>query len=338
MPYAVRTLVWLLVLGALGEIGLRLAYSSPKTQFRDPHLEIVRAPSRRLVHAREGFSWGRVNADGHVDGPPRPGSPRVLALGDSYTEGLQVPPERRFSELLAAALDVDVVNAGQSGWSPAHVVRYLEREGGRLAPDGLLVQVNDGDLPGLVDPARLHVDVRDPVCAPRLPDGFSTSGPAAWLDTLSGRSALVYLATSRMGLLLGRQLDRLRREWTAETRAPTRDAGVPTSQRAAMRACLARLAAHPQPLAVLYVPRLNYGPSGACRPSRPEVGRSYRALGEGLGIVVVDPTQDLCGAYATTGQPLHGFHNGRMGEGHLNEAGHRVVAEALEPVVGAWFR
>jgi hypothetical protein len=37
----------------------------------------------------------------------------------------------------------------------------------------------------------------------------------------------------------------------------------------------------------------------------------------------------MAAAYARTGQPLTGFANSRLGEGHLNEGGHAAVAAAI---------
>jgi lysophospholipase L1-like esterase len=37
----------------------------------------------------------------------------------------------------------------------------------------------------------------------------------------------------------------------------------------------------------------------------------------------------MAAAYARSGQPLTGFANSRLGEGHLNASGHAVVADAI---------
>ena len=99
-----------------------------------------------MLHRKEYHTRVRTNADGLRD-EDRPrakpfGVTRVLVLGDSMIEGLQVDlaftmpkqlqqrleqefPERRF----------DVINAGVSGSSGPQAARYLEKDGLLLDPD-----------------------------------------------------------------------------------------------------------------------------------------------------------------------------------------------------------
>ena len=78
----------------------------------------------------------------------------------------------------------------------------------------------------------------------------------------------------------------------------------------------------------LYVPRLTYRTD---QPALewPEAREVFLEFARRTGATLVDPTDRLQAAFEATGQPLHGFHNSVMGEGHLNEAGHLVVGEAL---------
>src|SRR2546428_12468433 len=69
-----------------------------------------------------------------------PGALRVLALGDSITEGVQVPREDRFVSLIAAGLSVadrsaEVLNAGVANYQTDQEVLYYESRGSRLRSD-----------------------------------------------------------------------------------------------------------------------------------------------------------------------------------------------------------
>jgi len=88
----------------------------------------------------------RINRDGlrDVERPRRkpPGVSRVLVLGDSMIEGLQVElPEtmpKQMEKRLRAALPgrrIDVINAGVSGSSGPYALRYLQKDGLAYAPD-----------------------------------------------------------------------------------------------------------------------------------------------------------------------------------------------------------
>ena len=70
---------------------------------------------------------------------------RVLVLGDSFMEALQVPFERSFPYLLSQRWNdvdhkrVEVINAAVSGWGTDDELAYLVRFGVRFKPDLILV-------------------------------------------------------------------------------------------------------------------------------------------------------------------------------------------------------
>lgn len=68
------------------------------------------------------------------------GTFRVLLLGDSFVEGMQVPPEHHLARLLEARAArergaLEVVAMGISGWGQAHELAAYEAVGRGLAPD-----------------------------------------------------------------------------------------------------------------------------------------------------------------------------------------------------------
>ena len=70
----------------------------------------------------------------------RNGVIRVLVLGDSHTEGFEVRQESTYSFILEKYLtrrgyDVEVINAGVSGFSTAEELVFLENEGIKYDPD-----------------------------------------------------------------------------------------------------------------------------------------------------------------------------------------------------------
>lgn len=100
------------------------------------------------------YEWAnevRFNSHGLV-GPDvpherRPGVPRVLVLGDSVAEAMQVPPGADFSSRLRqrfaeSGRRVEIVNAGHSGFGTDNELLFYEAEGRRYRPDIVLLELN----------------------------------------------------------------------------------------------------------------------------------------------------------------------------------------------------
>lgn len=125
------------ILFSLGlvEAGLRLidaysgqAYSVGPTgsQYKfyrfDPLLGWANAPGMRGVYERDEFRFPiRVSSlgmrDVEIERAPGP-KQRIAVLGDSFTWGIGVADEDRFTERLERARDVEVLNFGVAGYAP----------------------------------------------------------------------------------------------------------------------------------------------------------------------------------------------------------------------------
>jgi lysophospholipase L1-like esterase len=70
-----------------------------------------------------------------------PGKKRILIIGDSIAFGTGVEAEWRFSDFLSRALgsDVEVLNAGVSGWGTDQELLYYEKIGKKLDPDVVIL-------------------------------------------------------------------------------------------------------------------------------------------------------------------------------------------------------
>jgi hypothetical protein len=85
----------------------------------------------------------RVNALGHRDRrrsyARRPGVPRVLLLGDSFVEAVQVDLADTFAVRVERRLGVEMLNAGVSGYATDGELRAFRAEGRRYRPDLVLL-------------------------------------------------------------------------------------------------------------------------------------------------------------------------------------------------------
>jgi hypothetical protein len=147
----------LLVLGTL-EVTLRLfGPVLPGNYTSGAYLE--RHPTYGFFHVRGYEGWQQSNEyvarvrfsqlglrDPRERYEKPPGTFRILLLGDSFTEAVQVDQRETTAAVLEARLralrpdlNVEVINAGVAGWGTGIEGLYLENEGYRFEPDLVLV-------------------------------------------------------------------------------------------------------------------------------------------------------------------------------------------------------
>ena len=149
----------LVVALVLAEVVLRLAHPQPLAVFRqDPYGLAMHRPG--LVTYLPQFSREvSFNSEGMRDEEHLVEKPdsvfRILVLGDSFMEALQVPFDSSLPGLLGRRLEpetggrVEIVNASVSGWGTDDQLRYLTVYGRKWKPDLVLVAMT------------LHNDISD---------------------------------------------------------------------------------------------------------------------------------------------------------------------------------
>src|SRR5262249_8193479 len=103
----------------------------------------------------EWESFTRINSRGLRDREipyERGDAFRILVLGDSYAEGLQIPVEETFAKVLERRLaevgdgrPVEVVNAGCSGYGTDNSLLFYRDQGRKYRPDLVLLAFNTGN-------------------------------------------------------------------------------------------------------------------------------------------------------------------------------------------------
>ncbi len=107
------------------------------------------------LQGTEGYCKTRMNSlgmRGEEIPSKTPDEYRVLMLGDSYTNALQVSDDRTFVHRLQNRLalntsrNIRIINAGRNGASPAYYIHLSEFYHSSMKPDFVVVQINDEDF------------------------------------------------------------------------------------------------------------------------------------------------------------------------------------------------
>jgi hypothetical protein len=276
-------------------------------------------------------TYVRINQQGLRDGEHTyersDGRPRILVLGDSFAWGYGVDEAERFSERLEAALGVEAINAGVSGYSTDQELLWYRDEGVKYDVDLVILVMTGNDVGDVYRPLVSNIYHK-----PRyvLEDGHltlesypvpQTSGLDRFVYHLSQRSSLAYLSIQRLFDL--RAMLAASREGTAHASTAVADV-EPSEESFALTIALLneiRASAHSQDARFLIVATNHWWNS---------------------------PTQatylDLVTALAAHGFPvldveaMLGFDRESMlipGDGHWNEAGHAFVAAQIADAIMA---
>jgi hypothetical protein len=163
---------------------------------------LINEPHARYRHKSADLSIEiRINgqgmrADREYPKQKDPSLKRIVALGDSFTMGLEVEREQCFSsvlerELRARGHAVEVLNTGVSGYSTGEALLYLERELLDYHPDVVLISFYGNDLADNVETGLFRLEEG------RLVPGATEYLPLGGIADLLNRNPLLGLLSER---------------------------------------------------------------------------------------------------------------------------------------------
>ena len=263
---------------------------------------------------------------------------RLLVLGDSFMEALQLPFEASFPSLLEGDLSrrtrrrFEVLNASVSGWGTDDELKYLMSYGLRWKPDLVVVAMT------------LHNDIND-----NLRERFHTTRNGALIEKRNTMSSLAYRVIQLKGFMATRfhtyqLLIRARRVTEMRIEANQLEAHVVDLFRVAEDERMSR----GLELTTLLLDRIHVIASSAGSrtavvlvPLAVQLSDSEftRIVGSGRGLEIDRPQRLIRGICERTGiaviDLLPGFQEWTASgggslylerDGHWNEAGHRLAA------------
>jgi hypothetical protein len=143
----------------LAEIALRsFGISYPMPYVPDPYCGSRLDPGMQALYTKEGRAWVSINSHGNRDRErsfaKAPGTYRIVVLGDSYAEAMQVEQEQAFWSVLEKQLGsceklqnrkVEVLNFGVSGYGTAQELEMLKNYVWQYEPDLVLLAFLTGN-------------------------------------------------------------------------------------------------------------------------------------------------------------------------------------------------
>lgn len=317
------------------ELFVRAVLTLPSASTSDPELGWKYTPYSTIFHTSEGWAVNHMNSMGLNDDEPVLNSEkrRIIVLGDSLTEALQVPRSENFTsvaETIAPCLDV--YNSGRSGLSPIHYPIVLSRVRKHIVPELAIVALSSSDISDLLnsknyEPVRNAVDNR--IISLHIKEKPLTT-LRIWLDPIISRSALATYLMRRIKAMSIKNKD---------TNDPANKelSDVDDAYIIELLEYLFSSMNTQVPVAVLYIQRLDYGEHRISTVGKQsaESESLIRNAAREAGVPFLSTRSYMKSSYQENGQPGTGFSNKNILAGHLNRLGHQATALALYDLVAA---
>lgn len=326
-----RFVVGALLAGLAVELVVRQTFLKPG--YTDPDFGAVMRPGAVARHAMEGDGESHWTDHGvrRKELPPD-GTPKVLVLGDSFTEALMIDDPDVFSAQLEARLGPAgdgpvVLNVGRSGATAADYLALAGRYRALFDPRWTVIQIRDDDVTDAAwRPGGQAVLERGPDGA--IVGRFEPKQPSAAGRLLQALSAFV--AMPSYAIVRTRQF---LEAWRAEpplfrgaSAGPKPVAMPPPRDAYPVEETLDRLAAaFDGHVTFLWLPDYEPERSGGTG-SETEMRVMAACRERGLSCVNL---RDAFPAFRARHEAPYGFPNTAWNVGHLNAAGHRAAGELL---------
>jgi lysophospholipase L1-like esterase len=281
------------------------------------------------VQGKEGYGRTVLNELG-LRGPSlkeQPlGAQRVLVLGDSYTQAMQVADHAAFPQRLHELLgeDTEVVNAGREGASPADYIALADYNQQTFNPDVVVVQLNEADF------TRDLLSKNQTFYYEKTAQGYTLEENKAAVSS----NALATRFASLQGVLnfsvIRVVLERVEAMRSGASHEVAETAPVETDKwgDGSLEQFIVQelKRTYTTPL-LLYIPEMDYF-SEDFAAANPTEQYLYEAARE-AGVPFISLRSDFVTRFSRYDETAHGFANTQPGMGHMNALGHKIAARRL---------
>jgi len=277
------------------------------------------------LQGSEGYSKTRMNSLGMRGAeilPKTAAEYRILMLGDSHTEALQVSDDKTFVHLLQTKLarntgrEIKTINAGNNGASPAYYIHLSNFYLSFMDPDYVIIEINEDFTTHIFDKTRefyFKKEGAEYVTVANFRDYY------IWqiFPPLKVIKPFVAFSTFKIALdKIPMMLERRRNHGASAGQECT-----PAVDYADIIDWTIKTLKNDYPeMAILYL---------TLNKSESNIEVLLKNSANKYGIDLLNTRDVFSDYYQFHVQPVNGFDNTMPGTGHINEIGHAIVADCL---------
>lgn len=280
-------------------------------------------PNQRKANMTEGFSWLNMDEAGYNNTYPASSKGTttgkdvdILLMGSSHMEAVNIASNKNAGYLLNELLPQYTYNIGMSGHTIYNCVNNIKDAAAAYPSDWIVLETADvelsiTDMKSVIDGTYPHIKSYD-------------SGVLYFLQKYSPAVKSIYKAVDDWA-----GMDEMTAE---ETKEEIDSADYTAILELFLEKAVSSLG--DQKILIVYQPKTSIDSSGAyISTADNEYSIIFKECCEAAGIYFLDLSEEFERLYETEQILAHGFCNTAVGEGHMNEAGHRVFAEEAAAVI-----
>jgi hypothetical protein len=256
---------------------------------------------------------------------------RVLVLGDSFTQAMQVSDEEVFTWQLDELLgkQTQVINAGREGASPADYIALSDYNEQTFNPDVVVVQLNESDFTKDLLSKHQNFYYAKQGQNYTLQENKNVISSNALATKFAGLQGVLNFSVVRVAM------ERLEAMTRPAAHSVTSEAATPEAATEANKwgdGSLERFVvqelqqSYKTPL-LLYIPEMDYFSEDYAKPNPTEQYLAEAAREAGVPFISLRP--DFVNRFNRDDETAHGFANTQPGMGHMNALGHEIAAKRL---------
>jgi lysophospholipase L1-like esterase len=324
----------------------------------DPNLGSVYSKGV-LVQSKEGHSLTHINSLGMRNEeilPKQTNEIRILVLGDSYTQGLQVSDDELYTSILGKDLTsenknqsiITVINAGRPGASPAYYLYLANYYKSIIQPDYVVIQTNDTDwtddifnktqnfyeelINGQFESVKNNNFISGSTLANRFPK-------LQFLKELANFPIFHFAVSQIQDILKSQTTNNKAIDTNITSKGYQQDTALFEKNRIAfqpvMDSTLKGLRDSYEKVVFLYIPSIDYN-NLTSEPT--SIENVFAITAKNNHVDVINMRDRYIQYYHQTYRPCYGFNNTSLGIGHINIYGHLLIAEKLNGFFQERFR
>lgn len=278
-------------------------------------------PNQFKSSMEEGFAWLRMNGDGFNNSfcLSTTECMDILLMGSSHMEAVNVPDDKNVGYILNQMLpDKTTYNIGMSGHTIYHCARNLKDAVTHYNPRGFVIIETDK--------VSLDKDMMQRVLDNELP------------VIKSHDKGMMYMIQKYIPCIqpfyreLGNWISAGKRVYASSNSKECTDTDEYGSMLNSFIGSI-KNSAQGRKVIIVFHPKTELAENGRLKEEELRSVEEFRSACAKNGVVFVDMYDDFSREYESSHELAHGFANSAVGAGHMNETGHRLMAERLTMVV-----